>query len=338
MTDKIKINVTSRTASIIEKDAEAFEFFKADGISINKNAFLTQLIINYSQTFKDREDELFAYLKRTIGETSAISENKLDNLCYAIAGSINKREAAPNKEKFDCTINLKPTRQSESVINYIDEYLLAGSTLSEYFRNMFSSYAALPQDEREKIIFAKEFALLERAIEDGKKVFVTTKNMNRTRQELSPYLVTNSKEELHCYLLAKSAKRCITVRLSRITSVTILSERTEFDENDLNIFGKMVKYGPQFMYGIDEGETKVELTDAGVTMFRKIYIHRPIPDRTEGNVYYFNCSYNQLTQYFERFGKEAYVEYPKRVHTEIMKFHRTAYTTYRYKSEQTGKP
>ena len=64
MLDKIKINVTAHTAAILQKDAEAFEFFKKDGRTLNKNALLTRLIVNYDETFRAKEHELFSYLKK----------------------------------------------------------------------------------------------------------------------------------------------------------------------------------------------------------------------------------------------------------------------------------
>lgn len=45
--DKIKIYLPEKIAEIIEKDTEAFEFFKRDGMSLNKNALLTALVLNY---------------------------------------------------------------------------------------------------------------------------------------------------------------------------------------------------------------------------------------------------------------------------------------------------
>ena len=51
MLDKIKINVTAHTAAILQKDAEAFEFFKKDGRTLNKNALLTRLIVNFDESF-----------------------------------------------------------------------------------------------------------------------------------------------------------------------------------------------------------------------------------------------------------------------------------------------
>ena len=61
MTEKIKINVTKSVAAILAKDAEAFEFFKTDGITFNKNALYTRIIVNYHNAFRAYS---FAYRNR----------------------------------------------------------------------------------------------------------------------------------------------------------------------------------------------------------------------------------------------------------------------------------
>ena len=61
--DKIKIYVTAHIADILTKDTEAFEFFKKDGTTLNKNALLTRLIVNYSDEFRERKTSFFTTFK-----------------------------------------------------------------------------------------------------------------------------------------------------------------------------------------------------------------------------------------------------------------------------------
>ena len=115
--EKLKIYVTRYIADIIEKDAEAFEFFKRDGITLNKNALLSQLIVNYHNKFSAEQDALLGFLKERI--SNAVGDNaKLDGVCFDICERINKRNAAPNDEKFDVLLHIKPTKQSEPVLEY----------------------------------------------------------------------------------------------------------------------------------------------------------------------------------------------------------------------------
>ena len=324
MTDKIKINVTKRTADILEKDAEGFEFFKADGRTCNKNALLTRLVVNYHEQFRKQENEQREYLRRTIGAAAYISKADLETLCRTISAHTQKKKAAPLAERFECTVNLKPTRESQPVIDFIEQYLLEGSTLSEYFRNLFSSYAALPQDEREKIVFRPQYEALERAIAAKKKVFLTTQRTREKGYELSPYRIAASKEELHCYLLAARGNECVPIRLSRILSVTPLAKDAEFSPEQLSLFARMLAFGPQFRYGKREEEAVVQFTAHGMEMYRALYVHRPVPVSVENNTFTFACSHQQLMQYLVRFGRDAFVVRPASLRERIRTFYALA--------------
>ena len=331
--EKIKIYVTERIANILEKDAEGFEFFKKDGRTVNKNALLTNLIVNYHNSFIRQQTELLTFLKSKISSSADVKEKTLNGLCFDLCEKLNERSAAPNGEKFDKLVSLKPTRESEPIIDYIESYCLAGRTLSEYFRSMFASYAALPQDKRELIIFKPQYEAVTKAIKDGKRVFITTRRGFDQKIDCAPFDVANSKEELHCYVLA-ATKSCNPIRLSRIVSVTQLAIDAEFTQAQIETFEKMKTYGPQFIYRPNDGEVLVELTAKGIDKFKRIYVHRPVPVKVENNYYYFNCSHSQIVQYFVRLGADAKIVYPQRVRDEVYNFHRRALDRYAKKNEK----
>lgn len=335
--EKIKIYVTERIANILTKDAEGFEFFKKDGRTLNKNALLTNLVVNYHKKFTQEQAELSDFLKKKISASAEIKEKRLNDLCFELCEKLNERAAAPNGEKFDKLVSLKPTRESESVVNYIEEYCLAGRTLSEYFRSMFASYAALPQDQRELIVFKPQYDAIVKAVRERKRVFITTRWGRGQKTECSPYAVVASKEELHCYVLAAS-RSCNPIRLSRITSVTQLASDAEFTPAETELFEKMKTYGPQFIYRAGESEVLVELTAKGMEKYKRIYVHRPVPVKTENNYFYFNCSHMQIVQYFVRFGEDAKIVYPQCVRDEVYNFHRRALEKYAKKTKGAEHP
>ncbi len=325
--EKLKIYVTERISAILEKDAEGFEFFKKDGRTVNKNALLTNLIVNYYKNFTRQQNELLTFLKNKISSSVSLAERSLNGLCFDLCEKLNERNAAPNGEKFDKLVSFKPTKESEPVIDYIEQYCLAGRTLSEYFRSMFASYAALPQDKRELIIFKPQYEAVMQAVKAKKCVFITTRRGTGQKIECAPYGVVNSKEELHCYVLTAAAG-CKPIRLSRIVSVTPLSADAFFTQTQIEIFEKMKAYGPQFFYGANDVEVLVELTDKGVDKFKKFYVHRPVPVKIDNNLYYFNCSHAQIVHYFVRFGEDAKIIYPEFVRNKIYNFHRRAMSVY----------
>lgn len=329
--EKIKIYVTERIANILEKDAEGFEFFKKDRRTLNKNALLTKLIINYHNSFTQQQNELLAFFKSKINSTVEIKEKALNDLCFDLCEKLNEKSASPNGEKFDKSVSLKPTKESQPVIEYIERYCLMGRSLSEYFRSMLASYASLPQDKRELIIFKEQYDAITRAIKEKKRVFVTMQWDIDKKIDCAPYEIAHSKEELHCYILV-ATKVCTTLRLSRVVSVTQLAADAEFTQSQIELFQKMKTYGPQFIYKPSDREVLVELTAKGIEKYKKIYVHRPVPFKTENNHYYFNCANTQVIQYFVRLGEDARIIYPQRVRDEVYNFHRRALDRYQNKS------
>lgn len=328
MLEKIKINVTAHTATIIDKDIESFEFYKSDGRLFNKNSFITKLIVNYHNTFKENELKMFEELKKTISSAITANNSTVDTLTYDIISQFYKNKISPNKEKLNHSISIKPTKETTPIIAYIEQYMLSGTTLSEYFRKMFYSYASLPQDEREKIIFKPQYTALKEAINAKRSVYITFNNTESRNCEVMPYAITCAKEELHCYLIG-SARLPMTFRLSRIATVTLLNTSKEFSPYELKVFDKMLTYGAQFNYFDDDFEpVKIELTERGEKLYKKILIHRPVATKIEGNIYHFECSHFQIVHYFVRFGKEALVLSPDSVINSIIRFHRDATRRY----------
>ena len=142
MEEKIKIHLTKKVYDTLLKDCEAFEFLKKDNISLNKNAFLITLINNYYLTYYENEQKLFDLIKNTIKEETSF--NKIDDISKKIVSKLNKITSIPSNDKLSCIINLKPTKDSLTSLSYIEKYLLKDYSMSEFFRNLFSS--SVPED------------------------------------------------------------------------------------------------------------------------------------------------------------------------------------------------
>lgn len=323
LTEKIKIYIGETVGRVLKKDAEAFEFFRSDGRTLNMNALLTHITVNYADLFDEKEHEAASFLRTQLPDIS-LHDSELIALCREMNTRFLTNAVDRKNAKTACTISLKPTKESAPVISYIEAHRLAGRSLSSYFRDMLTSYVSLPQDRREEIVFRESFAALQKAISEKKRVFLTLKNGHIPQVTVSPYAIARAKEEMHLYLLAASDKGASPIRLSRIISVTVLSEDAVFTEAQTAVFRKMQEYGPQFIYREWEGEVAVELTERGEILFKKLYVHRPIPVSVEGRIYRFACSHTQIVQYFVRFGGEARVLYPRKVQNEILAFHQKA--------------
>lgn len=329
MEEKIKVYVSEEVGHILLKDMELFEFYKKDR-QLNKNDFINTLILHYHESYQQSNSELFEYIRRTLEKEFVCSEQKIGDIAYDILKYTQSKAFRPEKGKLDSSFSIKPTKKSKAVIQYIQECLLSRTTMSNYFRNMLSSYCLLPQDKREEVIFRDKFEEIRSAIDNDRKIYLKHK-YNDSKYVVSPYAVSGSKEELFNYLIAEYNGRPYSFRISRLEKVIALNEVRSFKEGMEGIFDKMIAYGPQFAFE-KEREICVRLEPYGRLMFEKVYLHRPKPIRVEGDRYYFDCSDNQIIQYFFRFGKFAYIETPVQLREEMLKRYRMAARAYTGKS------
>lgn len=323
MEEKIKIYISKEVNDILLKDMELFEFYKKDQ-TLNKNDFINTLIMNYHETYQKKCSDLYNHIYNKLNEEANLD---VSYIAHHLVHTIESTNYHANNVKFDIPISIKPTKRSSKTINYIQQCYLEGTTISNYFRNLFASYTSLPKDKRERIIFKEQVEKIEEAIQRKCKIYFTTIH-NPEKHIASPYALSRSKEELFNYLLVEYKERPFSFRLSRINQVVILNEATSFSSNNLKFLEKMKRNGPQFAHET-ESEICVRLTDRGKEMFKKMYLHRPTPIRIEDDYYYFDCSKNQIIQYFYRFGRYAFVESPRSIAEEMLSNYQIAARAYR---------
>ena len=96
-----------------------------------------------------------------------------------------------------------------------------------------------------------------------------------------------------------------------------------------NTFEHQIKCGVQHPLSTKEKEEIiVKLTDAGKELFKKIYLYRPVPKKIEGDYYYFDCSVQQVTQYFKRLGKDGIIISPNNTKFAMKYFYSKANKAY----------
>ena len=100
-----------------------------------------------------------------------------DIILEKILNVFRKNETLDSDKKTEI-INLKPTKISEKQIIFIENNLINNTSISSFYRNLFTSYAHNPQNFRELIIFKKNYDLLTESIEKNRKVSITLKESN----------------------------------------------------------------------------------------------------------------------------------------------------------------
>ena len=335
MEEKIKIYIGRRTRDILYKDMELFEFFKS-GMVLNKNDFLNTLLANYFEAYQEAGNARYAAMKAKLRE-AGLKEHTAGEVADEIMHMTKYSRNDPDG-KYDVTMSLKPTKKTSDIIAYIQSTLLAHTSLSQYFRDLFEAYTAMPQDEREKIIFRDSYEKIRQAIAEDRMIYFINRTTSRKIEHtVSPYSVASAKEELFNYVLCQQDGLPFTIRLSRISGVILLNRKRELARENVACLKRMEQYGPQFLI-LQDREICIRLSEEGIRQYQYRYVHRPETSRIEGNLYYFNCSENQVMQYFSRFGRHAVIVYPEDLAEQMLVFHSSARKAYQKELEKKEKP
>ena len=309
MDEKIKISLPKITLELLKKDCADFKIVKENGTP-NFNAFVNTLIANFYESFSSSEETLYDDIHAAL---SVIPDYYKEKVFQDVVKVFAKRAEHTDGKKDTTTFSFKPTKVAEKAIAYIQNVILQNESLSSFYRRMFLAYAQKTKNEREKIVHAENFALLQKALKKGVKVCLILQS-GEVMKGANLHSVSPAKDELFNYVLFYRDKKNHTVRLATIHSVSLLSDKAEIPEENAALFDRQVACGAQYqMYSTDNEPIKVQLNEKGKKLFQKIYLYRPTPVSIDGDVYTFQCSANQLLYYFERFGDSALILSPKKL-------------------------
>ena len=324
--DKIKINLTSKALNDLINDMVTFEYYKKNG-EINRNGFLNALLKNYFSIYDAKASEQIEKFT-TIVNNHIFQENKANDLINELITSssffyFNKQDS------LDTSISFKLINSNYNIFRMIESKYLNYQSISSFFRNMIDSYLSLPKYKREQIIYLPTYELLMDAINDKRKIKVFLKSGEE--REVMPYSISPSKEEIYNYLISMSGnnekKVVSSIHLSRIDSIYLLKEKYVLNKEDIEKLDAVINNAPQFPY-TNPCIAKIKLTKAGQRLYKKKYLNRPIPYAIEDDIYYFNCSFDQLVIYFFGFGKEAFVISPDYLKNNLKEKYLDAYNKY----------
>lgn len=325
MIEKIKITVPKNVHGVLVKDAEDFLFLK-ENKSVNMNDFINTLIVNYYEKFAATEEELADSIKNAIRN---IPERYREEAFNNLVGVLSQREKAADGDKGSVALSFKPTKRSEAAVIHIESALLKGEALSSFYRRMLSSYCKRNKNERERIMCKENYELLQKSIQKGVQVCISLKTGDVFTYS-SIHSVSAARDEMFNYVLSYCDKKNRTLRLAKISSVTLLNEKASIPQLNSELFDRQVICGAQYpIYATDNEPIRVRLSEKGKMLFGKIYLYRPVPISIEGDIYIFDCSANQALYYFERFGEEALILSPKKLGKFMRNYYYYALKKYR---------
>ncbi len=325
MTEKYKIYIPEDMKSRLMNDAELFEFFKKDG-TINLNAFLKELLVNYFDEYRESRAKLLETILKDLSEMPSVSHADAGMIADRIINTYMKNDKYHSDRSTAITLTV--SGRSLDVMKAIENNFLSKTSLSQYMNDMFSSYLSIARNSREMIIFRDTFEEINEAIRNKRIITFSTTSSKNLIFKMRPYIIAASKEEQCNYLLCTDVEHGTfhTNRMSRITALFTTSDSFIPDEEDKQKLLEIAKRNPQF--ASKSIDAIVKLTDRGVHKFRLIVKNRPDVLKKEGNTYYFNWPRGALEEYFRRFGYDALIVSPPECRESMKAFYGRSLAVY----------
>lgn len=326
MTEKYKIYIPEEMRSRLMNDAELFDFTKNDG-SVNLNAFLKELLVNYFDQYRETKKHLLDTILSDLSEYSSITDQDANAIADKIINTYMK--SGEYHSGRNATITLTVSGRSLDVMRSIENNMLTQVSLSQYINDLLSSYLSISRSSRERIIFHDTFEDLNKAIKSGRIITFSSTSSPDLVFTIRPYMIAASKEEQCNYLLCTDDRsgQPRTFRISRIRAIYVTSDTFEINEDIMKELNEVARRNPQS--ASKNVEATVIMTDRGIHKFHMITKNRPDVERREGNTFYFNWPRRQLEDYFERFGKDAVIVSPPECIESLKIFYGKALDAYK---------
>lgn len=320
--EPIKVTLPTRIAQILEKDAELFSLVKSKN-EPNKNKIYNLIIKNYQSIFQEKHNKVITDMTLMLKDFNLENNELIEN----IANYFENRQIFEEDSKETTVIRVQVHKGTvgdfEDLIESLDGPY---AEKSPCLRRLFCSYAAIPLNVREQIIFKDSVNKIKKAIHEKKTIKFKQRNNKRI---VHPYALVTSKEELYNYLLCKeiitdektkeNKERYMSFRLTHIKDVFIQNANAHFTDTDIEYLEATKKLSPQYIVRSHDPKVKVLLNDEGEKQLDRIYTHRPKLVEKNGHIYTFACTEDQAKAYFTKFKRNAVIIEPKSLAEKMQK-------------------
>ena len=243
----------------------------------------------------------------------------------------------PKAEKGDYR-NIRLNEKVKSCLRDSPEPPYYQNRPGKYIQSVLEEYAGLPVVQRERIVFKETLQQIHDAIDANRLLKVSSGG--RILQVL-PYAVLTDKNDTFNYLTGYTEKasddfnpalsRPASLRLSRMTDLKILrSHRYVLTAAQKQRLKKDIESkGIPFLIG-DNTTISVRLTDNGLKQYRQQLHQRPayISCDDQMHLMEFNCTEQQIMNYFFKFGKDAEVISPPSTRQKMAKKYQDGASAY----------
>ena len=312
--EKIKINLSYRTYSLLLSDMERFLFYR--GEEVNKNKFLNTLISHYypflQKEAKSNQEKVISTL-----EENNIKHAKAFLLSEQLLPYMSLKAASFLEKKKNFSLSFRPTKLTSQYLEYMEEHDLKNRSLSDYLRHLCDCYASLLPSEREYLIFYDRVKTIEDAIKEGYCIKIL---LDKKKVLFRPYFLTSTKEQLYMYLIGEKDKVIYSLHLYKLGDCYLSSCPSKFLKEEKEEMDKVIEKGVDYFLS-EKMSIKVKFTPKGKKMLRTYWHNRPELLLEQDGIYVFEGPKLQMFNYFLQFGKEVNILYPSSFKKKLYRFY-----------------
>ncbi|MGN0115384.1 MAG: WYL domain-containing protein [Acutalibacteraceae bacterium] len=332
---KVRLNLSPLAYSVVQFDMNVFENEKYSN-------FLNRVFLNFANS---ADASIFNTLNRyksnlehDLGIIKMIDESaRMRIISKLVSNKETELESKANYEKGGANVSID---LNQSVKDYLfkecSEEKYYNDRCSKYIKCVIEEYARLPYVEREKIYFKAFVEEIEKAIKENCTLKVSSGN--NIFYEVYPYKFMTDVAIKANYLVgyrkklnSKDSKEICVYRLSRLKHAEARQGHKLFvSEEDIGNLEKSIKTrGVEFLIG-NEQYIKVKMTPNGVYQYNRALNLRPAYiEKSDDNIFTFNCTRRQAEFYFFKFGKDAEIIEPLDLRNKFKEEYEKAAEIYR---------
>lgn len=335
---KIRIALSKRAILTIAEDMDVFGTPKT-------TTFINTVFDNYKYEAKS---SIYSYLQeREIELDIQFSDLKLDPVIKKkVIDKILSEEKESIKEKISKYNATKVENKVYHINKKNSEYLNDDcpenefySRPSQYIGSIIEEYCSLPFIQRERIYKKDIYETIERACSEHRILKIKADYYGKPQLfYVYPYKIVPDPFHTQSYLVCYSRKAedeekdkiVASFSMARINAPTMLSKTFHLNKQEIaNIESQLSNYSPAYLIGKPE-LIKVKLTKKGKQSYQSRLYSRPekIESLSTDDVYVFDCTQQQIFNYFFSFGADAKIISPESLRNRFISTYNEALKQY----------
>lgn len=335
---KIRIALSDRAKLTMAEDMDVFGTPKAA-------TFVNTVFNNFKE---EARSSISLYLQqREIELDRLFTGAKLDAISKKIA--IDQILTVEKKEIQSKIVEYSNSKGESKLYHINDnnvEYLLEDCDEDQYYkrpglfiRSVIEEYCSLPFIKRERIYRKDIYETIEKACTEKRILKIKANYYGKDQLfYVYPYKIVPDPFHTQAYLVCYSRKAedeekdkiVASFSMARINSPTMLTKTFHLNKQEINnIEMQIANYSPAYLIGRPE-QISVLLTKKGKQSYQSRLYSRPekIESLSNDDVYVFDCTQQQIFNYFFSFGSDAEIISPESLRNRFKNTHEKALNKY----------